>query len=85
MMAETYPQHTSWFKARQLRVHLIVVMFATAGCFSTVERRGKACQQMCYTGLQQQHRNRGTDTDHTPEHVFSSTARPQYPPIDETQ
>ena len=55
-MAETYPQHTSWFKARQLGVHLIVVMFVAACWFSIVERRGKACQQMCYTGLQQQHR-----------------------------
>jgi len=65
-MAETYPQHTSWFKARKLRVHLIVVMFAAASWFSTMERRGKACQQMCYTGLQHQHRDRGTDRDHTP-------------------
>lgn len=84
-MGETYPQHTSWFKARHLRVHLIVVMFVAGTWFSTVERRGKSCQQMCYAGLQHQHRERGTDRDHTPEHVFSSAARPQYPPIDETQ
>ena len=79
-MAEAYPQQTSRFTTRQFRMHLIVVMFVTPGCFSTVERRGKACQQMCYTGLQHQHRDRGTDRDNTPEHVCSSTARPQYPP-----
>jgi hypothetical protein len=60
-------------------------MFVTPGWFPTVEWRGKASQQMCYTGLQHQHRDRGTDRDHTPVHVFSSTARPQYSPIDETQ
>jgi len=80
MMTEPYPEQAARFQSWQLRVHLILVMFVTADSSSIIERRWKACQQLCNTRRKLQHRGRGKDRRrHKEGHVCFGTVLPQYP------
>lgn len=85
MTTETYPQQTARFITRDLRVHLVHVVSVTTGCWSTVEGWGDACQQVRYTSLEIQHRDRAGDRDTNTETRALLHNSPTISPTERTQ